>query len=627
MDVEHIEIREHLRRHPPFAHLPIERLNTIATAVEIAYFRAGSDILVSNADIHDLHYIRSGTVDIYRRNGALYNRLGEGEIFGQLSLMTGKKVRFPARAVEDSLLYFIPETLFHELFAEDEHFADFVELEDRIRLRKAGVLQSSNNDLKTTRVGKLIKRVPSTVAETDSVQTAAVIMLEKGVGAILVTVNGQADGIHPPIEHHDILGVVTETDLCQKVIAQRLDLHTPVQAVMSDQVVTIDEDQYLFEALLLMLKHHISYLPALRRLRLIGVIDMADIISYESQSSLFVVRNILTQEHLEGLRQLSPDVRASFCRMVNEDANARMVGSAVAMIGRTFKQRLLELGEQRLGAPPVPYCFLALGSMARDEQLMLTDQDNALVLSDDFDPQQHDEYFQALATFVCDGLAELGYSYCKGGVMATNAPWRQPLAVWKQYFTRWINQPKPEALLNSSIFFDLDGVYGDTAMAVELQQLIAQQASQAPHFLGCLAFNAQSRTPPLGFFNQFVVETSGSQRDSLNIKRRGSAPMVDVIRVHALASASLAQNSFLRLDDISAAGFLTAGMTADLRDALEFITMAHIRHQAARLESGQEADNYINPEMLTRFDRRNLKAAFQVLANAQKFLKYRYRPQ
>ena len=117
-----------------------------------------------------------------------------------------------------------------------------------------------------------------------------------------------------------------------------------------------------------------------------------------------------------------PEVRACFARMVAEDASSQMIGSAMAAIGRSFKQRLLELAEAELGPPPVPYCFLALGSMARQEQLLVTDQDNALVLDNRFDPAQHDAYFKALATFVSDGLARCGYSYCTGGVMATSVP-------------------------------------------------------------------------------------------------------------------------------------------------------------------------------------------------------------
>ena len=119
-----------------------------------------------------------------------------------------------------------------------------------------------------------------------------------------------------------------------------------------------------------------------------------------------LVRGILAQQSVEDLAHYARQLPNVFVRMVNEDANSHMIGTAMAVIGRTFKQRLLDLAEEKFGPPPVPYCFIALGSMARDEQLIVTDQDNAIILDNSFNEELHDEYFQNLADFVCDGLAE-----------------------------------------------------------------------------------------------------------------------------------------------------------------------------------------------------------------------------
>lgn len=303
-----------------------------------------------------------------------------------------------------------------------------------------------------------------------------------------------------------------------------------------------------------------------------------------------------------------------------------MIGSAMAVIGRSFKQRLLELAEERLGPPPIPYCFLALGSMARHEQLIVTDQDNALVLDDSFDPSTHDDYFKALAAFVCDGLARCGYSYCSGGIMATNAKWRQPLAVWQRYFSEWIEKPTPESLLNSAIFFDLDGVWGRTEWIDSLREMVARKARGNSRFLACMARNALLRTPPLGFFKDFVVESDGRHSRAINLKRRGTAPLADLIRVHALAVGSVARNSFERLLDIIDAEILPRGRGQDLHDALEFVSMVRIRNQAVDLEAGNEPDNSVVPESLSDFERKSLRDAFLIVGNAQKYLKFRYQP-
>ncbi len=395
---------------------------------------------------------------------------------------------------------------------------------------------------------------------------------------------------------------------------------------MSRDVASVQKDSFLFEALMAMLQNNIHHLPVLDRMRPVGMIDLADVVGHETQNSLFVVRNIFLKESVEGLKSLWPDVEGCFVRMINEDANSHMIGRAISVIGRSFKQRLIELAMEQLGEAPVPFCLLALGSMARDEQFLNSDQDNALILSDDFDPDQHGAYFEALAHFVCDGLAEIGYRYCSGDIMATNSKWRQPLQVWRKTFAEWIVKPRSEALLNSSIFFDLDGAAGDVRMADELRSEMVEQAAQSREFLGCMAANAQSRTPPLGFFKDFVLEKSGKHERTLNLKGRGTAPLVDVIRVHALAAGSQACNSFSRLEDVRAAGFLTSGMADDLRDALEFIAIVRARRQSIAVEEGRRPNNHVDPDLLSSLDRRSLKDAFKVLSTAQNFLKFRYRP-
>ena len=629
MEIEQLEIRNHLQRFPPFSELTGKRLGEIARQVEIAYFRAGTQIIAGGQEIDDLHYVRSGSVEIYRQSGEIYNRLGEGEIFGQLALMTGKPARFAVRALEDTLIYFIPEALFRTLFEEEEAFADFVEVEDRTRLRQAASVRAEASEFATVRVGRLVRAAPVTVTESTRVRDAAAAMSEREVSSLVVVADrahsedteaGGSGGKASPI-----LGIVTNEDLVSRVLARGVDHDCPVSEIMTRDPVTVGADDFLFQALNLMLRHNIHYLPVMSRRELVGVIDLADVVGLETQNSLFVVRSIFLRDSVEELKQLVPDVSASFVRMVNEDANSHMIGSATAAIGRSFKQRLLELGEERFGAPPVPYCFLALGSMARDEQIMYSDQDNAMVLHDDYHPKRHGKYFRNLANFVCDGLAELGYRYCKGGFMASNERWRQPLSAWKKDFGKWIEQPKAEALLHGAVFFDLDGAAGEVGMAEELKEFVAERARQSPRFLGCMARNAQNRTPPLGFFKDFVLEKSGRYARTLNLKRRGTAPLVDVIRVHALASGSQSQNSFQRLEDVVAAGFLTSGMADDLRDALEFISIIRTRHQAFDIEAGRNPNNNIDPETLPSLERRSLKDAFTVLSNAQKFIRFRYR--
>ncbi|EEX33389.1 MULTISPECIES: DUF294 nucleotidyltransferase-like domain-containing protein [Vibrio] len=622
MEAELLEIKNFLSQHPPFDELEDEVLNFVTKHVEISYFREDTPVIHFGDEIHDLYMVRSGVVEVYRRKGELYNRLDEGALFGQMGLLTNNKVRFPAKATKDTLVYCIPEAVFQELYDNHETFADFVEVEDTARLRQAVSSTNEQNDLTTSKVRTLLTGDAPFLEKTETIQNAAIKMAEENVSSLLI--------IDPDIledneeDNSPLVGIITDRDLCTRVLAEGLDANDEVSSVMTTEVISLDHNAYVYEAMLTMLRYNVHHLPVLKDKKPIGIIEATDIVRYESQNSLLLVSSIFQQQSIEELASLSEQVKDSFVRLVNEDANSHMVGSAMSVIGKSFKQRIIELAEEELGEPPIPYCFLALGSMGRDEQILVTDQDNAIILDNSYVKEEHDDYFSALAKKICDGLNECGYTYCTGDIMATNPEWRMTRSEWEECFADWIDDPNPKALLNASIFFDLVGVYGRLKWAEQLNGFIVRRSRKNNRFLACLARNAMNRTPPLGFFKDFVMEKDGQHKNSINLKRRGTAPLADLIRVHALAVGSRSTNSFERLDDIHEAGILPKGKARDLRDALEFISMVRIRHQALDVENQIEPDNNIEPENLSDFERRNLKDAFQILSNAQNFLKFRY---
>ena len=629
MSVEIQEIRNHISRFPPFDRLSAEMLDDIAENIEIAYFKAGSEITRFGEPIHHLGYVRSGAVEVFRHDGQLYNRLSEGGIFGHFGLLRNQQVRYPTTAIEDCLIYFIPEQIFNRLCAIDGYFADFVE-HTGSSLQASVEQQQAENDMLVTRVRRLLSRAPVMMTADQTVREAAQRMTAENVSAVLV--------IRPPTAEDDparvftgqdkeqwfASGIITDRDLRIRVLAEGFSADLTLESITTHALVCIQSDKSVYEAMLAMLRANVHHLPVLHRRRPVGIVHLSDIVRYETRSSLYLVSNIASQPDVRGLERLMPDVRAAFVRLVEDGANGQMVGSAISTIGRALMRRIIELAERELGPPPVTYCFMTNGSMARNEQSIVTDQDNAMILADDFNPEEHDAYFKALAEQVSAGLDACGYTYCKGGIMATTDRWRQPISVWRDYFRDWIEQPDPERLLHSSIFFDLDCVYGDAVFVEQLQDLIAEQARKQPLFLAAMARNALNRTPPLGLFRKFVLEQDGRQNNAINIKRRGTAPMIDLVRIHALAIGSRAQNTYDRIEEIKQANSLPAGVADKLHYAFEFLSTLRVRHQANELRQHLEPSNNVIPEQVSPEERHNLKEAFSILSNAQKYLKYRY---
>ena len=620
MEIELFEIRDRLFSYPPFRNLPEAVLEDLVSHIEVAYFQAGSMILTQGQESHYLFVIRSGAVEILRSSGELYTRMGEGECFGQFALMRKKKVRYPARAIEDTLIYKIPDAPFQKLIDTYDRFADFMEEDHSTRLKNAlgKSVHENRNTLMTSQIRKLIRQPIVSASPHITIQQAAVLMTEKRVSSLVLVTDD------PPGDQSPIVGLITDRDLRKRVIARSLPFSTCVEKIMSTDIICIQAREYAFDAMLTMMRHNLHHLPILDQLTPVGVVTVADLIRYESHGSVYLVGDIFRQKSVEDLAAISPKISQLFVQLVNEDANSHTIGAAVSRMGISISQRLLQLGEKKLGPPPVPYCLLALGSMARDEMTVVTDQDNAFVLDDAFDPDAHDPYFKVLAQFLSDGLDRCGFPYCTGDIMATNSQWRQPLSVWKTYFSNWIDTPDPEALLHASIFFDLDGIFGETGLAGQLRQLVLKKAKDSRRFLACLARNALLRRPPLGFFRKFVLEHDGRHQKTFNLKRRGTAPVADLARVHALACGAMPLNTEERLTHVKETPLLAEGVGDDLLDALELISIVRIRHQARQVEAGISPDNNVIPETLSSFERNHLKDAFQIISQAQSFLKYRY---
>ena len=352
MEIEHIEIRDHIAQFRPFRDLPEDALDELVGHIEVAYFRAGTPILELGQTNEHLYFVRSGAVEVTRSSGKLYNRYGEGSCFGQFALLRSRQVRYPAKAIEDTLVYQIPNHQFQQLCADFDSFADFMEEDHGIRLR--GAVDKSKTDsgsiLMASPVRKLVHRDIVTAAPSVSVQEAAATMTRNRVSSLLIL--QPSDTGAPPA----VAGLVTDRDLRARVLAEGLPLSTPIERIMSKNVVCCRGDDYIFEAMLTMMHHNLHHLPVLEQSAPVGVITAADIVQYESHGSIYLVSEIFRQTDVDGLAAVSRKAALSFVHMVNEDANSHMIGSAGAMIGSSISQRLLQLAETRLGPPPVPYC-------------------------------------------------------------------------------------------------------------------------------------------------------------------------------------------------------------------------------------------------------------------------------
>ena len=454
---------------------------------------------------------------------------------------------------------------------------------------------------------KLVKLSPDT-----PVSEAAKYMTEKKVSSLLIC------------DESSLAGIVTERDLCGRCLAQEMDIKTPIRQIMTENPYSISQDDYAFSALMLMSRRNIRHLPVRNNEQIVGVISATDLIQRQSASPVYLVADVYRQNSVEQLAEVSSFIPQVLVNLVDADATAHSITHMISSIGDAITVQLLQLAHDQLGPPPIEYCWMSFGSLARMEQSAQSDQDNGLLLSDEYNSDIHGEYFEKLAQFVSDGMDACGYEYCPGDIMASNPKWRQPLSEWKKYFFNWINKPEPKALMHASIFFDMRDMHGNKELFNSLHEYVLQQSKGNSIFLAHLTANALHLEPPLGFFRRFVLVHDGEHNNTLDLKHNGVVPIIDLARIYALAGSVEAVNTKSRLEAVSGGGEVSQQGARDLRDALEMISMIRLRHQARLIMAGQQANNFIEPDEFSNFERNHLKDAFEIVRTMQSALGQRF---
>ncbi|HIP52564.1 MAG TPA: cyclic nucleotide-binding/CBS domain-containing protein [Chromatiales bacterium] len=614
MEIEQLEILDFLSHVPPLDKLDQKTLDAITRALEITYVRRGSNILEIGGTNEWLYLIRSGAVEVYDRDGNLTGHFGEGDWMGYRSVLRGGEVGMRVTASEDSLLYMIPGDLFRSLIKEHADIAKFFSAQKPERLRHAiqDMRGTTSAALIATQARKLVHRTPLILDQRTTIQQAAQKMSEKTATSLLVMDKGK------------LVGIITDRAFCTKVAANRLDLDLPVERIMTPNPVTIPPDTPASEALLLMARRNIRHLPVVDGEKIIGMVTATDLIRYQSHNAIYLINEIYRAESIDALKVLSQQLPHTLVSLVRSSLTAYDIGHAISSVGEAITRRLLRMAEEQYGPPPLPYAWIVAGSLARNEQTVHSDQDNALILTDEYNPERHDAYFERLSRFVCDGLHDCGYIYCPGEVMASNPKWRQPIAVWRKYFNDWIDSPQPKALMYASIFFDLRTLHDEDGLLKTLYGEVLEKTQSNTIFQAYMAANALHYQPPLGLFRTFVLEKTGAEEKALNMKKRGVVPITDLARVYALACGIDALNTQDRLEAAADAGALSKSGMQDLRDAFEFISTARLQHQAAKIERGEPPDHFVPPERLSSLERRHLKDAFEVVRTMQEAMAVRY---
>ena len=612
-----------LKNVPPFQFLSEAEMKAVAENMTMEFYPRDAVILKQDDPASDfLRVVKKGGVKVSVRTDSgedlTIDHRGEGDTLGLVSLIGQDRQKTTVIALEDTICYLLKRDQIKELLESNPsfteyflqtHFTTYVDKVYREMHSKSLFYGSSDHLLFTTPVGDIATKAVITVREDTTIRDAAQEMSKNRISCLIVM-----DRNELPV------GIVTDRDLREKVVARGRNVDDPVEDIMTLPLIRVDVKDYCFDAVLKMIKHNIHHILVIKDGKLKGILSNHDLMLLQGSSPLSFAKDLESQESIDGLVPVSAKINRVVGLLLKDGARASNITKIIAELNDRLVRKVLEFADRKFGKPPVPYCWLSFGSEGRKEQTFKTDQDNAIVYADPAGTAQEEaarKYFSAFTVYVRDGLVKCGFPLCPADYMASNPKWCQPLSVWKKHFAGWIHSPTPEAVLRSLIFFDFRPLHGEDSLAVELRESLMKSVKGQNVFLAHMAAATVKNRPPLGFFRTFIVEKGGEHKDEVNLKFRGIGPLVDLVRLFSLEAGISETSTLERIEAMKGKHPTIDSVGDELVQAFEFITLLRIHHQVEQIELGEAPDNFVNPSTMSNLEKKILKESFQIISKVQ----------
>ena len=452
-------------------------------------------------------------------------------------------------------------------------------------------------------LGNLIQRQPVTVRFDASVRHAITIMADMNIGSVVVT---DASGRLP-------LGIFTRGDLLRRVALAGCDLEQPIAGVMTGGVVSVRPQTTAYQAGLIMARRGLRHLLVVDADgALAGIVSQTDLFALHRSGGQDLSADIREAGDLAALQACAADIRRLIGTLLRQGAAAEGLTQLFSTLNDLLVLRTIELTHDEFDLHAVRWCWIALGSEGRYEQTLSTDQDNGIVFEASAQAPA-DVVRAALLPFaqaVNRKLDACGFPLCQGGIMAGNAECCLSLDEWRARFSRWLQTPEPEALLNASIYFDFRSLYGDDELADALRGWLVEAAPRAPLFLRLMAHNALQCKPPLGVWRGFRFDRNHEFPRTIDLKTYGTRPFVDAARVLALAHGVAHTGTAQRLRGVGETANMQGDDVAAIVDGFYYVQLMRLRRQC-NVQPGAAGANRIEPAALNELDRYILKQSFR----------------
>ncbi|WP_198305686.1 putative nucleotidyltransferase substrate binding domain-containing protein [Arcobacter vandammei] len=595
----------------PFENLTLNELDDIAEALDIVYFKEGTVVQNSHTEPQYLYFILKGLIQEKSEDEvlAVYSK---NEIFDSASLIKNFSKNSFVTA-QESICYTLPRELFMSILSQNQQLENyfFQSISDKLN---NNILHEKNKDMANIMIAKVkdatVHKAVIVDSKTSIYEAAKVIKQEKIPTLLLKDEDGE-------------MYIVTDSDFRQKVILNRMSFDEEVVKIASKGLIYINEDDFLFNAQLQMAKYGLKRVVVNNdEGKICGILDQISLSSFFATNTFAVSNQIIKAETLEELKEASH----SFIKII-KSLNAK--GVKIEFISKLINQLNKKLLDKlyKLLAPTElidKSCLVVMGSEGRAEQILRTDQDNALIISDDCTIS--DEKLREFTHNFTETLVDFGFPRCEGNIMVSNPYWCRKQKDFKDLIYKWINEPSGDHFMNIAIFYDALCVSGDINMIKELKAYLFKISSNSQSFYSNFAKVINSFDVPLGFFDGFVFNNKDeNHKDEIDIKRGGIFILVQGIRALSLQNKILNTNTIKRINAMADLGFFEKETAKELIMAFNFLTSLKLKSNLEKLDINEKIDNYINPNKLNTMEKDLLKDSFKIVNRLKKQLEFHFK--
>lgn len=620
-------VADFLKNFPPFSFLKPKDLESISSQISIIYKEKNSVIFSENEETHDSFYVvNKGVVVLKTRQfNDILDMCDEGDVFGLRPLIANENYQMEAVAYEESILYAIPITIFRPYALENKAVGNFL-----IESFASNTLNPYSKSHRSKLYGdeldtevklldfqpiKYSKKLISCSEKTTAVEIAE-IMTKKNVGAVLVLKNTLP------------IGIITDKDLRNKVVTGKYPITVSASEIMTTPVVTYPKKLTITQAQIAMMKSDISHLCITKdgtiNSKAVGILSKHDVMVSLGNNPSVLIKAIKRAKKSKKLKPIRASIMILLKGYIDQNIPLMLTSKIITELNDACIKQIIEISLAKMSTkPPVKFAWLALGSQGRSEQLLQTDQDNALIYEDVTEELQEStkKYFLELASHINKGLFDIGYDYCPAEMMASNPKWCLSLNEWKQTVYQWITNTGKNEVLLSFIFFDYSLSYGDSELSNSLSDFIFETIKSNPIFYAHLVSGALQSPSPTGFFRDFLLEQNGINKDFFDIKNRALMPLADAARVlilyHAVKSISNTVQRFEKLAELEPEnGELYLACAYSYKVLLKFRTTQGLMHN----DSGQ----FITLESLSKSEKIKLKSTFKTIKELKEIITLKF---